>query len=129
VVSIYVDMMSARSAESGLGPRLERLTGEDAECCVTEFRGLGRTVQRRPEFRATLRKARALADPSRLTALSLLKGRKELCACEIQAALGVSHATVSHHMRLLAKVGLVDSERRGKWVYYRLRPGTTWGLT
>jgi len=118
-------MMTAKSTEPDLGPRLQRLTGEDAACCLTEFQGLGRTVQRRAEFRSTLRRARALADPSRLTALSLLKGRPELCACELQAALGVSHATVSHHMRVLLDVGLVTSKRRGKWSYYRLRPGAS----
>ncbi|MCI4360851.1 MAG: metalloregulator ArsR/SmtB family transcription factor [Thermoplasmata archaeon] len=69
-----------------------------------------------------MRRARALADPSRLATLSLLKGREQLCACEIQAALGVSHATVSHHMRRLLDAGLVSSQRRGRWSYYRLRP-------
>ncbi len=113
------------ATEQALGPRLERLTGEDAACCLTEFRGLGRAAQKGAGFRSALQRARAMADPSRLTALSLLKDRRELCACEIQASLGVSHATVSHHMGVLVGAGLVASERRGKWAYYRLVPGVS----
>ena len=108
-------MMKTLSPKRGLGPRLERLTGTEASCCLDEFRGLGRSVRQRREFGQALRRARAIADPSRLAALSLLKGRGEMCACEIQAALGVSHATVSHHMHRLLDAGLVSAERRGKW--------------
>ncbi|MCI4340337.1 MAG: metalloregulator ArsR/SmtB family transcription factor, partial [Thermoplasmata archaeon] len=98
-------------------------TGEDADGCLTEFRGLGRNAQRSSEYRGALRRAQAMADPSRLTALMLLKSRPELCACEIQASLGISHATVSHHMGILLEAGFVTAERRGKWLYYRLNRG------
>jgi len=113
-------MMSAAKVGTGLAPRLERLTGIDAECCVSEYEGLSHQVTRSPGFAAALDRARALADESRLTAVALLRRREELCACEIQAALGVSHPTVSHHMAVLADAGIVTSERRGKWTYYRL---------
>jgi ArsR family transcriptional regulator len=122
-MSTCVNMMIA--SEVALGPRLERLTGEDAACCLTEFRGLGRTARKSADFRTALRRARAMADPSRLTTLSLLKSQRELCACEIQASLGVSHATVSHHMGVLLDAGLVTAERRGKWAYYRLVRGSS----
>ncbi len=112
-------MMSA-PMEPGLPPRLARLTGEDATCCMPGYRALGRRVARVPGFSEALLRAKALGDRHRLVALALLKRRRELCACEIQAALGVSHATVSHHMTTLETAGLVTSERRGKWVYYRL---------
>ena len=46
----------------------------------------------------------------------------ELCACEIQAALGLSHPAVSYHMSMLVQAGLVRSERRGKWIHYTLTP-------
>lgn len=114
--------MSITPAEPGLGLRLERLTGTEGSCCLDEFQGLARSVQRRRGFADSLRRAQAFADPSRLTALGLLKGRPELCACEIQAALGVSHATVSYHMQRLVDAGLVAAERRGKWAFYRLLP-------
>ena len=113
-------MMTANPVDADLGPRLERLTGEEASCCLKEFRLLARDVRRAPAFRTSLQRAHAMADASRLTALTMLRGRPEMCACEIQAALGVSHATVSHHMAVLAEAGLVRTERRGKWAYYRL---------
>lgn len=115
-----VDMMALTNAEAGLAPRLERLTGEDASCCIPPYRALSREIVRAPEFARALARARALSDRSRMTAVSLLRQRPELCACEIQAALGVSHATVSHHMRVLAKVGIVQGRRKGKWMFYRL---------
>ena len=113
-------MMSASSA-TVLGDRLERLTGTEAACCVSEYRELASEVRSTARFRATLERAGALADSSRLLALALLRRRGELCACELQAALDVTHATVSHHMHLLEEAGLVSVERRGKWMYYRLR--------
>lgn len=113
-------MMSPSRSASALGERLERLTGEDAACCLTEYRGLGEGMRRSAEFAAALRRVRALADEHRLLALALLRRRGELCACEIQAATGLSHATVSHHMGLLEHAGLVRARRQGKWMYYRL---------
>lgn len=112
--------MAGTKVESGLVPRLERLTGEDARCCVPEYRALCREVTQAQGFSQALTRARALSDRSRMTAVSLLRRRPELCACEIQAVLGVSHATVSHHMRILSKAGIVQGRRKGKWMYYRL---------
>jgi ArsR family transcriptional regulator, arsenate/arsenite/antimonite-responsive transcriptional repressor len=43
-----------------------------------------------------------------------------ICGCHIQAHVGLSQPTVSHHMKILAEAGLVIGEKRGKWVYYRL---------
>ena len=119
--------MSSSQAETELELRLERLTGEAANCCLPEYRDLVREVRAHGGFRAQLARARALADEGRLTVIALLARRSEMCACEIQAALGLTHATVSHHMSVLEEAGLVQSERRGKWVYYRLgrRPGVT----
>lgn len=72
---------------------------------------------------------RALADPVRLRVVKLLalpmhsRGDTEgqgLCACDIESVMGVGQSTVSHHMKLLLKAGLVSSEKKGRWVYYRL---------
>jgi len=115
-----VYMMSAAKVEAGLVSRLERFTGEGAECCVPEYRSLIHEVKDAPGFRPSLARARALADEGRMAAIAMLRRRRELCACEIQAALGVTHATVSHHMGVLEGAGLVESERRGKWMFYRL---------
>jgi ArsR family transcriptional regulator len=65
---------------------------------------------------------KALADPARLRLLSLIAARDETCACDLVEPLGVSQPTVSHHLKVLFQAGLVDRERRGRWVYYRARP-------
>ena len=62
---------------------------------------------------------KALGDDKRLGILSLL-GFREMCVCELTAALGISQPNLSHHIRKLENAGLVRSERRGKWVYYSL---------
>jgi hypothetical protein len=113
-------MMAAAKRDPILVDRLERLGGDDADCCVPQYESLARDVRSSPSFPYSLRRAKALADEHRLLALALLKRRTELCACEIQAATGLTHATVSHHMAILAHAGLVSSRREGKWLFYRL---------
>jgi len=46
----------------------------------------------------------------------------EVCACVFAEKLGIGPPTVSHHMKSLIEAGLVTSEKRGQWVYYRLVP-------
>ena len=62
---------------------------------------------------------KALGDDKRLGIMRLL-GFREMCVCELTSALGISQPNLSHHIRKLENVGLVKSERRGKWVYYSL---------
>jgi len=64
---------------------------------------------------------RALGDPTRLRVIELLAGGQR-CACEIQAALDVSANLLSHHLKVLREAGLIDGERRGRWIDYRLEP-------
>lgn len=72
------------------------------------------------EQRAELMKA--LADPTRLTMMaSLWKADTPICICDFTAGLGLSQPTISHHMARLKEAGLVESEKRGVWIYYRLR--------
>ena len=64
---------------------------------------------------------RAVADPQRLRILATLaRATDDVCVCDLNARIEVSQPTVSHHLRLLKDAGLVASERRGTWVYYRL---------
>ncbi|HEX6538399.1 MAG TPA: metalloregulator ArsR/SmtB family transcription factor [Candidatus Dormibacteraeota bacterium] len=65
---------------------------------------------------------RALADPVRLRLMSIIAAADEACVCDLTAPFTVSQPTISHHLRVLKEAGLVDSERRGTWVYYRARP-------
>jgi ArsR family transcriptional regulator len=65
---------------------------------------------------------KALADPTRLTMIaSLWKAETPICICDFTAGLALSQPTISHHMAKLKEIGLVDSEKRGIWIYYRLR--------
>jgi DNA-binding transcriptional ArsR family regulator len=112
--------MRAANVPAGLALRLERLTGEGAKGCLPEYRQLLREVRTDRRFRPSLDRARALGDEHRLAIVAMLRRRRELCACEIQAALGVTHATVSHHMAVLEAAGLVESRRDGRWMYYRV---------
>jgi DNA-binding transcriptional ArsR family regulator len=64
---------------------------------------------------------KALADPTRLTMIaSLWKAEAPICICDFTAGLELTQPTISHHMAKLKEVGLVDSEKRGIWVYYSL---------
>ena len=67
----------------------------------------------------------ALADPSRLRLFSMIASRPEgeVCACALVEPMGKSQPTVSHHLRILYEAGLVDRERRGTWIWYRVVPG------
>jgi DNA-binding transcriptional ArsR family regulator len=119
-MSASIDMMSAARSDPALVERLERLGGGEAPCCVPGYADLARRVIDSPRFPDALKRVKALADGNRLLAVALLKRRKELCACEIQAATGLTHATVSHHMSVLVDAELVSARREGKWMYYRL---------
>lgn len=71
------------------------------------------------ELPATLLKA--LADPYRLRILATLASSpNDVCVCDFTEALPLNQPAVSHHLRVLRDAGLVHSERRGTWVYYRL---------
>ncbi|WP_433600136.1 ArsR/SmtB family transcription factor [Nocardia sp. CA-135953] len=67
---------------------------------------------------------KALSDPVRLRLLSVVAGHtgQEACVCDISAGFDVSQPTISHHLKVLRAAGLLSSERRGSWVYYRVEP-------
>lgn len=63
---------------------------------------------------------KALGDPVRLRLLSMITSAgDEVCVCDLTAAFDLAQPTISHHLKVLREAGLVDSERRGTWVYYR----------
>lgn len=66
---------------------------------------------------------KALADPVRLRLLSLIASHAEgeACVCDLNDAFDLSQPTISHHLKLLHEVGLLDRDKRGVWVYYRVR--------
>jgi ArsR family transcriptional regulator len=64
----------------------------------------------------------ALADPARLAIARELAASSESCACDLTWCCDVSQPTVSHHLKVLREAGVVVSERRGSWIFYRLAP-------
>jgi ArsR family transcriptional regulator, arsenate/arsenite/antimonite-responsive transcriptional repressor len=66
---------------------------------------------------------KALADPVRLRLISLIASHPggEACVCDLNEAFDLSQPTISHHLKVLHEVGLLDREKRGVWAYYRAR--------
>ncbi|WP_024804127.1 helix-turn-helix transcriptional regulator [Nocardia sp. BMG51109] len=67
---------------------------------------------------------KALSDPVRLRLLSAIAARagQEACVCDVSDGLEVSQPTISHHLKVLREAGVLTSERRASWVYYRVVP-------
>ena len=67
---------------------------------------------------------KAMGDPVRLRLLSLIAShaRGEACVCDLTDVFDLSGPTISHHLKVLREAGLIAGERRGTWVYYRVRP-------
>lgn len=90
------------------------------DCCPS---GLGEQIDRATaeELAALLK---AVADPARLQILALLRSlpQCEACVCDLTEPLRLSQSTVSHHLKVLSKAGLVAAEKRGYWTWYRLLP-------
>jgi ArsR family transcriptional regulator, arsenate/arsenite/antimonite-responsive transcriptional repressor len=68
---------------------------------------------------------KAIADPGRLQLLNFIARQPgaEACVCNLVEPLGLAQPTVSHHLKVLADAGLLERERRGTWMFYRLVPG------
>ncbi|MFG2447954.1 metalloregulator ArsR/SmtB family transcription factor [Streptomyces sp. NPDC048512] len=100
-------------------------TGAVTPCCppITA----GELSQEDAEKMAAMFKA--LADPVRLRLFSKVASHPggEACVCDI-SDVGVSQPTVSHHLKKLKDAGLLTSERRGTWVYYRVEASVLAGM-
>jgi ArsR family transcriptional regulator, arsenate/arsenite/antimonite-responsive transcriptional repressor len=118
IVSMAVDMLSYVSTPVNM-TGMKLLQEIDACCSPLLSAPLGE------EDAETLAAAlQALADPARLRLLSLIAScpDSEACGCDLTTPVGLSQPTVSHHLKVLHEAGLLDRERRGKWVYFRVRP-------
>ena len=98
------------------------------ECVIsahpaTRLLRAGRARDAAEAARELAERFKALADPTRLAIVNQLAGADEVCVCHLVPDAGLSQPTISHHLRLLRDAGLVTSERRGTWAYYRLVPG------
>ncbi len=89
-------------------------------CCPS---GLTEPLDR-SEALALAQLLKAVADPSRLQLLALIRASNdgEICVCDLTEPLGLSQPTVSHHLKVLTEAGLVRREQRGTWAWYSLEP-------
>jgi len=67
-------------------------------------------------------KLKALSDPVRLRLLSVVASHAggEACVCDLSVGIELTQPTISHHLKVLRTAGLLEAERRGSWVYYRV---------
>ena len=64
----------------------------------------------------------ALSDPVRLRIFSIVASQGEVCSCNLEAPLGKSQPTISHHTHRLAAAGLIVGDKRGRWMWWRAVP-------
>lgn len=63
---------------------------------------------------------KVLADENRLKILSCLT-KGEMCVCQLTGGVGIPQNLMSHHLKVLKDAGLIDDERRGRWIYYSVK--------
>ncbi|MFJ5879795.1 ArsR/SmtB family transcription factor [Kitasatospora cineracea] len=68
---------------------------------------------------------KAIADPTRLQLLSMIRAAPEgeACVCDLTEPLGLRQPTVSHHLKVLTDAGILRREKRATWVWYSMVPG------
>jgi len=79
-----------------------------------------RIIQLRDPFEERAHVMKAMAHPSRLKVIDELS-RGERCVCDLQELIGHDMSTVSKHLNVLKQAGIIENERRGKQIYYRLK--------
>ena len=97
---------------------MSRATLDSVACCAP----LAAPVLSDEEAVATAELFKALADPARVRIVNLLATAGEpVCACNLNEPVGLAQPTVSHHLKKLVDVGLLEREQRGKWAYFSLK--------
>ncbi|WP_433873102.1 ArsR/SmtB family transcription factor [Saccharopolyspora sp. CA-218241] len=97
--------------------------GRDEELCCSPVMREPLTAERASEL---ARVFKAIGEPVRLRLLSLIASHAggEACVCDLTGAFELSGPTISHHLKVLREAGVIEGERRGTWIYYRVRPET-----
>ena len=112
------------AVELELAPKTKRAKGE--RCCEPVVYP---DVERAQAMRMA-EVAKALGDPIRLQLVDVLRRHAgKVCVCELVPLFDVAQPTLSHHLKKLRQAGIVDSERRGLWAYYYVRPEALEELT
>jgi ArsR family transcriptional regulator len=99
---------------------------ETVACCSP----LSREPLSQPQAEQIAPLLKALADPVRLRLMSMVASHEggEACVCDLNDGFDLSQPTISHHLKVLHEVGLLERSKRGVWVYYRARPEALAGL-
>jgi ArsR family transcriptional regulator, arsenate/arsenite/antimonite-responsive transcriptional repressor len=124
-LAIDIDICQYRCVSNSL-PLTAISPAETAACCAP-LTAQPLSMEQAEQVAPLLK---ALADPVRLRLMSLVASREggEACICDLTGAFDLSQPTISHHMKVLHEAGLVDRDKRGVWVYYRVRPQALAGL-
>jgi ArsR family transcriptional regulator len=104
-----------------------RCPPEAAEDYGEKLRALAKDVAEPEAMERQSRVFKALGDKTRLSILNLLSVR-EMCVCEIMAALNLTQPTASHHLGILENAGIVKDRKEGRWVFYRIANDAFKGL-
>ena len=112
-----IDKCISMAIDLELVPKQKRAAGE--RCCEPVVYP---DVEREQAARMA-EIAKALGDPIRLQLVDVLrKHAGKVCVCELVPLFEISQPTLSHHLKKLRAAGIVDSERRGLWAYYYVKP-------
>lgn len=122
VISMTVDTLALRfdRCQYVLVTSETRRSLADAPCCTP----LSRAPLDEHEAAELAELLKAIADPVRLRLVSIVATADtgEVCACDLPGLVDRTQPTVSHHLSLLVKAGILEREQRGKWAWFRLRP-------
>ena len=113
---------------SGRPPRVDAVSRSDA----SDGPALGAACASVPAAPALDRESaeslaaalKALADPTRLQLLSLIRDSAggEACVCDLTDAFDYSQPTLSHHLSILMRAGFLQRSKRGSWAWYSIAP-------
>src|SRR3954452_12699730 len=107
-----------------LAPKIKRPAGEP--CCEPVVYP---DVDREDALRMAAVEE-ALGDPVRLQLVDVMrKHAGKVCVCELVPLFEIAQPTLSHHLKKLREAGIVDSERRGLWADFYVRPEALQELT
>jgi len=99
-------------------PAAPRATGRG--CCALTPDSLQMTSEDAARLAAMLK---AMGNPVRLQIVHMLsRYGGQACVCDVESLFDLSQPTISHHLKVLRNAGIIDSEQRGLWRYYFVRP-------
>lgn len=113
--------MTTATTTTAPAPVVLGSAAEAAACCgISPELALSR-----PEAERTAALLKAVADPTRLQLLALIRASDgaQACVCDLTEPVGLSQPTVSHHLKVLTEAGLLRREKRGPWAWFVLVPG------